>query len=88
MTLPAKNKFEPQFPIVNPDRRAEQLFRDYMIKLDALVAAMAAGNLPVLVSAVDDAAAAAGGVPIGAVYRTPTTGVHPNTVSTLQVRVS
>ncbi len=88
MTLPTKNKFDPNFPVVDSQGRPTPLFRDYMVKLDAIVAAMAAGNLPNLVSAVDDAAAAAGGVPIGGVYRSPTSGVAPHTVSTLQVRVS
>jgi len=89
VTLPTKNKFDPSFAIVDPNGRPTQLFRDYMTKFDALVSAMAAGNLPTnLVAAVDDAAAAAGGVPLGGIYRSPTTGIAPHTVSTLQVRVS
>jgi hypothetical protein len=88
VTLPAKNIFNPAFPIADKEGKASQLFRDYMTALDRLVTAMAAGNLPALVVSADDAGAAAAGVPIGAIYRTPTTGVHPNTVSTLQVRVS
>lgn len=69
MTLPAKNKFDPQFELVDPSRKPTQLNRDYMAKLDALVTAMAAGNLPTLVNAANDAAAAAGGVNIGQMYR-------------------
>jgi len=69
VTLPAKNKFDPQFPL-NKGGPPDQIFRDYLSKLDALVAAMAAGNLPAnLVNAVNDAAAAAGGVAIGQMYR-------------------
>jgi hypothetical protein len=41
MTLPVKNKFDPSFPIVDQSGRPTQLFRDYMAKLDALVAALA-----------------------------------------------
>jgi hypothetical protein len=93
VTLPVKNRFDPSFTIVDVQRKPEQLFRDYMVKLDALVTALAAGNLPTLnistfVVAVDDAAAAAAGVPVGGIYRGTTTGVAPHTVSVLQVRVS
>lgn len=70
MTLPAKTKFDPQFAITEKGDKPSQLFRDYMVKLDALVAAFAAGNLPAnLVNAVNDAAAAAGGVAVGQLYR-------------------
>lgn len=93
MTLPTKNKFDPSFPITEKGDKPSQLFRDYMRALDAVVAAIAAGNLPTLnlstfIVAVDDAAAAAAGVPIGGIYRGTTTGVAPHTVSVLQVRVS
>lgn len=89
MTLPVKNKFDPQFALVDSAGRPTQLFRDYMLKLDALVTAVVFGGLASnLVSAVDDAAAAAAGVPVGGMYRSPTSGVAPHTVSTVQVRVS
>jgi hypothetical protein len=69
VSLPQKNKFNPAFPLVDGQGNATQVFRDYMIKLDALVAAMAAGNLAGLVNAANDAAAAAAGVQIGQAYR-------------------
>ena len=61
MTLPAKNRFDPQYAIVDQNGRPTQLFRDYMRALDALVAAIASGNAPALVNAANDAAAAAAG---------------------------
>lgn len=69
MSLPVKNKFDPQFPIADVAGRPAQSHRDYLIKLDALVAALAAGNLPVLVNAVNDAAAQAAGVQVQQMYR-------------------
>lgn len=69
MTLPAKNRFDPQYAIVDQNGRPTQLFRDYMRALDALVAAIASGNAPALVNAANDAAAAAAGVAIGQFYR-------------------
>ena len=69
MSLPQKSKFDPQFPIVGEGGRPSQWMRDYMAKLDALVAAMAAGNAPTLVNAANDAAAAAAGVRVGFLYR-------------------
>lgn len=71
MSLPVKTKFDPSFPIVDSAGRPEQLFRDYMAKLDALVSAMAAGGVPLnlLVNAANDAAAAAVGVPVSGMYR-------------------
>lgn len=70
MTLPAKNKFDPSFPIVGDAGRPSQLHRDYLAKLDAFVVAMAAGNLPNnLVNAANDAAAAAAGVALFQMYR-------------------
>ena len=69
MTLPVKTKFDPSFAITDQSGRPSQLFRDYMAKLDALIAAMAAGNLPGnLVNAANDAAAAAAGVNVGQIY--------------------
>lgn len=70
MTLPIKTRFDPSFALVDPAGRPTQLSRDYLVKLDALVAAMAAGNLPAnLVNAVNDAGAAAAGVLVGQAYR-------------------
>lgn len=69
MSLPQKTKFDPQFALVDRSGNPTQVFRDYLSKLDALVASMAAGNLPVLVNAVNDAAAAAAGVQVGQAYR-------------------
>lgn len=70
MSLPVKTRFDPSFAIADKDLRASQLFRDYLAKLDALVVAIAAGNLATpLVNAVNDAAAAAGGVLVGQIYR-------------------
>lgn len=78
MTLPVKKTFNPAFPITDGSGRPVQNFRDYISALDALVVAMAAGNLPVLVNAANDAAAAAAGVAINQQYRNG---------SVLQVRV-
>ena len=79
MTLPVKNRFDPQFPIVGEAGRPSQSHRDYRRALDALVAALAAGGAPNgLVNAANDAAAAAGGVAVGFIYRNG---------SVLQVRV-
>lgn len=69
MTLPTKSKFDPSFQLVGNDGRPTQAFRDYMTKLDLLVAALAAGNLGTLVNAADDAAAALAGVNVGQSYR-------------------
>lgn len=86
MTLPAKNKFDPSFAISDAQGQPTQLFRDYMVKLDALVVALTAqlalNNLTV---AADDAAAAAAGVPLGGLYRT-SSGVAPHTISAIQIR--
>ena len=84
MTLPTKNKFDPQFPIVGEAGRPSQFHRNYLAALDALVAAMAAGNFPAsinvaaLTNAANDAAAATAGVPLHGMYRNG---------SVLQVRV-
>lgn len=69
MTLPAKTKFDPQFPIVGEGAKPSQTFRDYIAKLDALVAALALGQAPKLVNAANDAQAAAAGVPLNNLYR-------------------
>ena len=69
MTLPTKNKFDPQYAIVDQNGKPTQLFRDYMRGLDALVSAIAAGNAPAVVNAANDAAAAVAGVQVGQFYR-------------------
>ncbi len=69
MTLPAKNRFDPAFPITDQSGKPTQFFRDYLSKLDALVAAIATGTNVALVNAANDAAAAAAGVQIGQLYR-------------------
>lgn len=86
MTLPVKAKFDPQFALVDSTGRPTQLFRDYMVKLDALVTAIAAGNTPPLFNigasgalAANDAAAAAGGVAVGGLYRDSVGVVHMRT---------
>lgn len=60
--MTARSKFDPQFPIVDSAQKPTQSFRDYMRQLDA-------GALPLLVNAVNDAAAATAGVPVGFMYR-------------------
>jgi hypothetical protein len=62
VSLPNKNKFDPAFPITDKDGRPTQLFRDYVTKLDLMLATIA-------VNAANDAAAAAAGVPVGSFYR-------------------
>lgn len=62
MSLPAKNIFNPAFPIADKQGNASQLFRDYMTALDRMFATLN-------VNAANDAAAATAGVPIGAFYR-------------------
>lgn len=79
MTLPVKNKFDPQFALVDSAGRPTQLFRDYMLKLDALVTAIATGMNVALTNAANDGAAAAAGVQVGQLYRNG---------SVIQVRVT
>jgi hypothetical protein len=70
VSLPAKNKFDPQFPLVDSKGNATQQFRDYLSKLDVLVSSIAAGNHSAgIVNAANDAAAAAAGVAVGQEYR-------------------
>jgi hypothetical protein len=69
MTLPVKSRFDPQFALVDSQGRATQQFRDYLLKLDALVSALTTSASTSLTNAVNDAAAAAAGVPIGSLYR-------------------
>lgn len=73
MTLPAKASFNPGFPIADKAGAPTQSFRDYMVAMDRLVSLLAAGNLPPLVDAVNDAAAAAVGVGVGQIYRNGST---------------
>lgn len=69
MTLPSKNRFDPALAIDDKGNKASQNFRDYVAKLDALVAALAQGNAPGLTNAASDAAAARAGVAVGQIYR-------------------
>lgn len=70
MSLSVKNRFDPSFALTDKGDKPSQLFRDYMVKLDAVVGALAAGVLPNnLVNAANDAAAAVAGVPIQGMYR-------------------
>ena len=69
MTLPVKNKFDATFPLTDSSGRPSQQFAQYMLKLDALVTALASGGLPTLVNASNDAAAAAKGVAVNNLYR-------------------
>lgn len=86
MSLPAKNRFDPSFPLVDGQGRPTQFGRDYLSKLDALVAALAAGNTAHLVNigasgtlAANDAAAAALGVAVDGLYRDSVGVVHIRT---------
>jgi hypothetical protein len=70
MSLPVKDKrFDPGFALVDRDGRPTQLFRDYMVMVDRLLMQLQAGFAPTLFNAANDAAAAAGGVAIGQLYR-------------------
>jgi hypothetical protein len=69
VTLPLKNRFDPQFALVDKDGKATQQFRDYLLKLDALVTALTTQASTQLTNAANDAAAAAAGVPVGSLYR-------------------
>jgi hypothetical protein len=69
VSLPTKIKFEPTIALVDKNGKPTQHFRDYMSKLDALVAAIATGMNVALVNAANDAAAAAAGVNVGQLYR-------------------
>lgn len=68
MTLPTKNPL-PQASISWFATQGRQDFALYMTQLDALLNALAGGNVGTLVNAANDAAAAAAGVPIGGLYR-------------------
>jgi hypothetical protein len=54
---------------VNEDGTPSQIWRQYLLSLDALARGLAGGNVGPLFNAVNDAAAAAGGVQIGGLYR-------------------
>lgn len=70
MSLPTKNPLQqPSFPYTQSNGIPAQSFAQYMAKLDALIVAMAAGNLPTLTNAANDAAAKAAGVAVGQAYR-------------------
>jgi hypothetical protein len=68
VSLPQKTKFDPQFQVTTRDGNATQVFRDYLSRLDALVAALTTGAT-VLTNAANDGAAAAAGVQVGQLYR-------------------
>ena len=51
------------------DGRATLQMAQYVVALDALVRQLASGQVGTLVSAVNDAAAAQAGVPVGGLYR-------------------
>jgi hypothetical protein len=77
MTLPTKNVLSnPTIAYFSAQGRAD--YAQYIQALDALVAALAAGNVGALKQAANDAAAARAGVGIGQIYRSG---------SALQVRV-
>lgn len=69
MSLPSKSKFDPALAIDDKGGKPSQAFRDYMAKLDALITTMTTGMNVALVSAANDAAAAAAGVQVGQLYR-------------------
>lgn len=69
MTLPAKNKFDPQFAITERGDKPAQIFRDYMTKLDAVLTLLLTGANVALTNAANDGAAAAAGVEVGQLYR-------------------
>jgi hypothetical protein len=86
VTLPSKNKFDPQFPITDKTGKPTQAFAQYLAKLDALVAALAGSNTPPLANigasgslVANDAAAAGLLVPVGGLYRDSVGVVHMRT---------
>ena len=68
MTLPAKSPL-PQASLTWFNTQGRQDFAQYMLKIDALITAMAGGNVGTLTNAANDAAAATAGVAIGQLYR-------------------
>jgi len=68
VTLPAKNPL-PQTATSWLMAQGRQDLAQYLVKLDALVAALAAGNLGTLKNAANDAAAHNQGVGVGQFYR-------------------
>lgn len=69
MSLPTKTSFDPASTLIDQSGHATQLFRDYMVKVDQFLNAIRNGNAPTLTNAANDAAAAAAGVAVGALYR-------------------
>jgi hypothetical protein len=55
--------------LVGPGGAGSITFAQYLIALDAVVRALAAGNVGTLVEAANDAAAATAGVAVGSIYR-------------------
>lgn len=68
MGLPLKGALS-QIALVWLTTQGRQDLAQYFPKLDALVAALAAGAAPNLVNAANDAAAASAGVAVGNLYR-------------------
>ena len=68
MTLPTKSPL-PQPALTWFTSQGRQDYAQYITKLDALISAMAGGNVGTLTNAANDAAAAAAGVAIGQLYR-------------------
>lgn len=62
--LPQRN-----YQWMQPNATPTELFANWAIQADALLRSVAAGNYVSLFNAVNDAAAAAGGVAIGQLYR-------------------
>lgn len=81
-------------PLVDTDLRPSLSWRLYLPRFDTALRGlvnMVSGQFtsPVpLIAAVDDAAAAAAGVQVGQLYRTPTTGTPPHTISIVQIRIT
>jgi len=68
MSLPNKGPL-PQPSLVWLTNEGQQALALYLAKFDALVAALAGGNVSTLTNAANDAAAATAGVNIGQLYR-------------------
>lgn len=78
MTLPAKLSL-PQGAIQWLNSEGQQALSNYIVRLDAIVAALMSGNTGTLINAPNDAAASRAGVAVGQAYRNG---------SILQVRVT
>ena len=68
MTLPTKSPL-PQPSLTWFTSQGRQDYAQYITKLDALITAMAGGNVGTLTNAANDAAAATAGVAVGQLYR-------------------